>query len=62
VEQGVEIIEKMAGKEHYLYFKQYQSLGGLNYFLDYHQLIIKKELIRGLGVIRVIKASPINHQ
>jgi ubiquinone/menaquinone biosynthesis C-methylase UbiE len=55
---GAVLIEKKAGGQHYLNFKEYQKQGGLNYFLDYHHLAIMENRIGGLGDIRIIKASP----
>lgn len=56
--RGAMLIERMAGGQHYLNFKDYQKQGGLNDFLDYHQLAIIENQIGGLGAIRIIKALP----
>ena len=53
---GIKLIEQMAGREHYLNFKNYQKQGGLGYFLKYHQLPMMEKEIIGLGVIQVTKA------
>jgi ubiquinone/menaquinone biosynthesis C-methylase UbiE len=53
---GARLIERMAGGQHYMHFKDYQRHNGLNYFLDYHQLAIIESRIGGLGDIQIIKA------
>lgn len=54
---AAKLIERIAGGEHYIHFKDYQKEGGLKFFLDYHRLAVKENQMSGLGAIRVIKAS-----
>jgi len=53
---GASLIERIAGGQHYMNFKDYQRHNGLNYFLDYHQLAIIESRVGGLGDIQIIKA------
>lgn len=57
---GAKLIEKLAGGQHYINFINYQKEGGLNYFLDKHQLVIKDNQVSGLGVINIVRSSPKN--
>lgn len=57
---GAEMIERIAGGDHYAHFKEYRKAGGLDYFLDFHQLDIIDSQNSGLGVIRIIKTMPRN--
>lgn len=52
---GSRMIEKIAGGQHYMNFKDYQKRNGLDYFLDYHQLLILENQTAGLGAVRVVK-------
>src|SRR6056297_3857389 len=53
---GARLIERIAGGQHYMNFKDYQRHNGLNYFMDYHQLAIIENRVGGLGDIQIIKA------
>ncbi|MFW6149582.1 MAG: class I SAM-dependent methyltransferase [Atribacterota bacterium] len=59
---GAKLIERIAGGQHYMHFKEYQRHNGLNYFLDYHRLAIIESRVGGLGDIRIIKALEKNPQ
>jgi len=50
------LIEKMAGKEHYAGFCNYQDSGGMNYLLDEAGLEIVEEHIVLGGIARIILA------
>ena len=50
-------IEWLAGGEHYCKFKEYQKMGGLDYIIRKHQLVINGDLTAGSRVFRVIKVS-----
>lgn len=55
--QGVRLIERMAGGEHYLNFKQYQEYSGLNYFFNLYNLLVLESDIGGLDTIKIVKVS-----
>ena len=55
---GAKMIERIAGGDHYLHFKEYQKQGGLNYYLDYHSMTVMEKKLGGLGIIQMIKTVP----
>jgi len=52
--KGAKIIERIAGEEHSKNFRDYQSLGGLQYYFKHHQLNPVFENITGLGLIKIV--------
>jgi 2-polyprenyl-3-methyl-5-hydroxy-6-metoxy-1,4-benzoquinol methylase len=50
-------IEKMAGGDHYLNFRNYMKMGGITYFTGKAGLEIKSSVIRGSGVFIVVTTA-----
>lgn len=57
---GAKLIEKMAGGQHYINFKDYQKHNGLDYFLNHHQLLLIENQSAGSGILRIVKALAYN--
>jgi len=55
--KGAKIIERIAGAEHSKNFRDYQHLGGLSYYLKFHQLNPVFKNITGLGLIKIVNCS-----
>jgi len=55
--QGVKLIERMAGGEHFLNFKNYQENNGLNYFINLYKMSVLESDVGGFGTLRVVKIS-----